>query len=59
MCVVSNTTILSEGAVEITFLFPDDSSDFLGRKVEVEKYRGSRFHLIAFNINAKHHNIHL
>lgn len=59
MCVVSNTTILSEGAVENTFLFPGDSSDFLGRKVEVEKYRGSRFHLIVFNINAKHHNIHL
>lgn len=43
MHVVSITTILS----------------LLGRKVEVEKYRGSRFHLIAFNMNAKYHNIDL
>lgn len=43
------------------FLFTDDSSDLLDRKVEAVKNRGERFHSFnkfhLFNINVKYCNI--
>lgn len=44
------------------FLFTDDCSDLLDKKVEAVKNRGNRFHLFnnrfhLFNINVKYNNI--